>query len=107
MHTIAAKRPFVLEAFCSRLLKKKYTLNGVVKNAIAEALQKKAGLSAGYRRYQQSYEMLINIYGSFGIDGHEAETAFDAIELTMNKNVIADDPLPAFSAQRDSPRHRR
>ena len=36
------------------------------------------------------------MYGSFGIDGKVAEEALDAIGLTLNKNAIADDPLPPF-----------
>lgn len=30
----------------------------------------------------------------FGIDGHVAETALDEVGITLNKNVIADDPNP-------------
>lgn len=40
--------------------------------------------------------ILADVYGSFGIDGNEAETALDKIGLTLNKNAIADDPLPPF-----------
>lgn len=31
---------------------------------------------------------------SFGIDGHVAETVLDEVGITLNKNVIADDPNP-------------
>ncbi len=40
--------------------------------------------------------ILADVYTSFGIDGHEAETAMDAIGLTLNKNAIPDDTLPRF-----------
>lgn len=40
--------------------------------------------------------MLVDIYTSFGIDGKVAETVLDEIGLTLNKNPIADDPLPPF-----------
>jgi glycine hydroxymethyltransferase len=33
---------------------------------------------------------------SFGIDGNVVEVALDKIGLTLNKNAIADDPLPPF-----------
>ena len=40
--------------------------------------------------------ILADVHGSFGIDGAAAEVALDAIGLTLNKNSIADDPLPPF-----------
>jgi glycine hydroxymethyltransferase len=40
--------------------------------------------------------ILIDIYKSFGFDGNEAEKALDKAGLTVNKNVIPDDPLPPF-----------
>ncbi len=40
--------------------------------------------------------ILVDIYSSFGIDGKVAEIALDKIGLTMNANVIPDDPLPPF-----------
>ncbi len=40
--------------------------------------------------------ILADVYGSFGIDGNIAETTLDKIGLTLNKNAIADDPLPPF-----------
>ena len=36
------------------------------------------------------------MYKSFGIDGGVAELALDKIGLTLNKNAVADDPLPPF-----------
>jgi glycine hydroxymethyltransferase len=36
------------------------------------------------------------VYSSFGLDGKVVEEALDKIGLTLNKNAIADDPLPPF-----------
>lgn len=40
--------------------------------------------------------ILIDVYKSFGIDGKVAETALEAVGLTVNANVVPDDPLPPF-----------
>ncbi len=40
--------------------------------------------------------ILIDIQKSFGISGGVAEAALDKIGLTVNKNVIPDDPRPPF-----------
>lgn len=40
--------------------------------------------------------ILANVHESFGIDGKVAEEALDAIGLTLNKNAVANDPLPPF-----------
>jgi glycine hydroxymethyltransferase len=40
--------------------------------------------------------MLTDVYGSFGVDGAVVEKALDKIGLTLNKNAIANDPLPPF-----------
>lgn len=40
--------------------------------------------------------ILADVYSSFGIDGSVAEEALDKIGLTLNKNAIADDPLPPY-----------
>jgi glycine hydroxymethyltransferase len=36
--------------------------------------------------------ILADVYGSLGITGQEAETVLDAVGITLNKNMIADDP---------------
>lgn len=36
--------------------------------------------------------MMIDCVTSWGITGHEAETLFDRVGITLNKNMIADDP---------------
>ncbi len=40
--------------------------------------------------------MVIDVQTSLGISGKEAEGVLDRIGLTVNKNVIPDDPRPAF-----------
>ncbi|MCA9349206.1 serine hydroxymethyltransferase [Candidatus Saccharibacteria bacterium] len=43
-----------------------------------------------------NHMMLIDMLGSRGIDGAEAETALEAIGITSNKNAIPDDTNPPF-----------
>lgn len=43
-----------------------------------------------------NHMVLVDVHTSFGIHGGEAEEALDKIGLTLNKNVIPDDPLPPF-----------
>ena len=40
--------------------------------------------------------ILADVKKSFDIDGKEAEEALDIIGLSLNKNAVADDPLPPF-----------
>jgi glycine hydroxymethyltransferase len=40
--------------------------------------------------------ILADVYQSLGLDGKVAEEALDKIGLTLNKNSVADDPLPPF-----------
>ncbi len=40
--------------------------------------------------------ILADVYKSFGISGKEVEIALDKIGLTLNANVVPDDPLPPF-----------
>lgn len=43
-----------------------------------------------------NHMVLADVQASFGIHGGEAEAVLDRIGLTLNKNVIPDDPLPPF-----------
>lgn len=36
--------------------------------------------------------ILADVYGSLGVTGQEAETVLDSVGITLNKNMIADDP---------------
>ena len=42
--------------------------------------------------------MLIDTMGSFGKTGQEMQEGLEAVGITLNKNVIPDDPLPPFKA---------
>ncbi|MCU0667283.1 MAG: serine hydroxymethyltransferase [Patescibacteria group bacterium] len=43
-----------------------------------------------------NHMMVLDVYKSLKINGLEAEIALDSAGLTVNKNVIPDDPLPPF-----------
>lgn len=43
-----------------------------------------------------NHMMVADVQSSFGLDGSIAEKTLDRIGLTLNKNVIPDDPLPPF-----------
>lgn len=93
MHVIAAKAVCFGEALQPEF---KTYAKQVVTNAAALA----DGLKA--RDFQlitggtSNHLILADVYKSFDIDGNVAETALDAIGLTLNKNAVADDPLPPF-----------
>jgi glycine hydroxymethyltransferase len=40
--------------------------------------------------------LLADVYGSLGITGKEAETVLDEVGITLNKNMIADEPRTAM-----------
>lgn len=93
MHVIAAKAVAFGEALQPSF--KQYAAQ-IVKNAaaLADALK-----SHGFQLVTggtSNHLILADVYKSFGIDGNVAETALDAIGLTLNKNAVADDPLPPF-----------
>jgi glycine hydroxymethyltransferase len=43
-----------------------------------------------------NHMIVADVKTSFDLDGNEVETVLDKIGLTLNKNVIPDDPLPPF-----------
>ncbi|HET6924900.1 MAG TPA: serine hydroxymethyltransferase, partial [Candidatus Saccharimonadales bacterium] len=92
-HIIAAKAVAFGEALKPDF--KQYAQQ-IVKNAaaLADALQ-----ARGFKLITggtSNHLILADVYGSFGIDGKVVEEALDKIGLTLNKNAIADDPLPPF-----------
>ena len=93
MHTIAAKAVAFGEALQPEF--KQYAQQ-VVKNAavLADELQK-GGLKliAGGT---SNHLILADVYGSFGIDGKEAQERLERIGITANANSIPDDTLPPF-----------
>ena len=40
--------------------------------------------------------LLADVYGSLGVTGQEAETVLDEVGITLNKNMIADEPRTAM-----------
>jgi glycine hydroxymethyltransferase len=93
MHIIAAKAVACGEAgtedyqqYCLRILKNAKRL--------ADELMKR-----GFKLITNGTDnhlILADVKSSFDIDGGEAEEILDKIRLTLNKNVIPDDPLPPY-----------
>lgn len=93
MHVVAAKAVCFGEALQPEF---KTYAQQIVKNAarLADELTKRGfKLMTGGT---SNHLILCDVHRSFGIDGNVAETALDKIGLTLNKNAIADDPLPPF-----------
>lgn len=93
MHVIAAKAVSFYEALQPEF--KTYVAQ-VVANAKVLAVEL---MQRGFKLVTNGTDnhlILADVKASFGIDGKEAEEALDAIGLTLNKNVIPDDPLPPF-----------
>lgn len=92
-HIIAAKAVAFGEALKPEF--KDYAAQ-IVKNAarLADELQARGFqlLTGG----TSNHLILADVYKSFGIDGEVAEKALDKVGLTLNKNSVADDPLPPF-----------
>ena len=93
MHIIAAKAVAFKEALDPSF---KLYANQIIRNAkrLSEELMKRDFklISNG----TDNHLMLSDVNSSFGIDGAIAEAAIDKIGLTLNKNSIANDPLPPF-----------
>lgn len=93
MHTIAAKAVAFGEALQPEF---KTYAKQVVKNAAVLAAELMAHGFTLIGGGTSNHLILADVHGSFGIDGKEAEQALDKIGLNLNKNAIADDPLPPF-----------
>lgn len=93
MHTVAAKAVAFGEALKPEF---KTYAEQILKNAsrLADELKKRGFvLIAGGTK---NHLILADVNESFGIDGKVAEEALDKIGLNLNKNSVADDPLPPF-----------
>lgn len=92
-HIIAAKAVAFGEALKPEF---KAYVKQIVKNAsaLAAAMQEQnfSLITGG----TSNHLILSDVKKSFGIDGKVAEEALDKIGLTLNKNMIADDPLPPY-----------
>ena len=93
MHQIAAKAVAFAEALTPDF--KEYTKQ-IIKNAKA---MEKVFLNHDSRLLTggtDNHLLLLDVYSSFDITGQEAETILDAIGITVNKNMIADEPRSAL-----------
>ncbi len=93
MHSIAAKAVAFDEALQPEF--KDYAVQVVVnaKTLAQELLKRDFQLVTGGT---SNHLILADVYESFGVDGKVAEIALDKIGLTLNANVVPDDPLPPF-----------
>ena len=93
MHSIAAKAVAFGEALKPEF---KVYARQVVSNAVAlaDAMQERGFklLTGG----TSNHLILADVHSSFGLDGKIVEEALDKINLTLNKNAIANDTLPPF-----------
>ncbi len=93
MHIIAGKAVAFGEALTPAF--KIYTTQ-ILKNAKAmEEIFKREGirlLCGG----TDNHLLLADVYGSLGVTGQEAETVLDEVGITLNKNMIADEPRTAL-----------
>lgn len=93
MHTIAAKAVAFGEAatpdfrvYCQQILKNAKRLGDEM-------------MKRGFKLVTNGTDnhlILADVKTSFDLDGGEVEEVLDKIGLTLNKNVIPDDPLPPF-----------
>lgn len=68
----------------------------ILKNAKA---MEKVFIDAGVRLLcggTDNHLLLADVYGSLGVTGKEAEVVLDEVGITLNKNMIADDPRTAL-----------
>ncbi len=93
MHIIAAKAVAFREAMQPEF--KVYAAQ-ILKNAkaLADELQTRGFhlITGG----TDNHLILADVYTGFGLDGKVVEEVLDKIGLTLNKNAVADDPLPPF-----------
>jgi glycine hydroxymethyltransferase len=93
MHVIAAKAVAYGEALRPEF---RVYAQQVVDNAKALS---EAMLAKGFSLVTggtDNHLILADVHKAFGVDGKIAEEALDAINLTLNKNAVPDDPLPPF-----------
>jgi len=92
-HIIAAKAVAFGEALRPEF---KAYASQIVKNAavLADELKKRGFVlvTGG----TSNHLILADVYQSFELDGNVVETVLDKIGLTLNKNAVANDPLPPF-----------
>lgn len=68
----------------------------ILKNAkVLEQELKKYGFKLMFGG-TDNHMVLVDVFGSKGVTGKEAETALDKVGITLNKNMIPDDPRSPF-----------
>jgi glycine hydroxymethyltransferase len=93
MNNIAAKAVAFGEALQPSF--RKYTQQ-ILKNAkVLEGELKKYGFKIVFGK-TENHMLLVDVFGSKGLTGKKLEGALDSIGLTVNKNVIPDDPRSPF-----------
>ncbi len=92
-HTIAAKAVAFGEALKPSF---KVYAKQIVKNAdtLANAMRAEGFVLIGGGT--SNHLILADVHKSFNLDGKVVEETLDKIGLTLNKNAVADDPLPPF-----------
>jgi glycine hydroxymethyltransferase len=93
MHIIAAKAVAFGEALTPAF--KTYT-EQILKNAKAMELVFKTASIRLLGGGTDNHLLLADVYSSLGITGQEAETVLDEVGITLNKNMIADEPRTAL-----------
>lgn len=93
MHVIAAKAVAFGEALQPEF--KTYAAQ-ILKNAKALADEMKKHGFQLVTGGTDNHLILADVYKGFGLDGKIVEEVLDKIGLTLNKNAVADDPLPPF-----------
>jgi len=89
MHHVAAKAVCFGEALNPKF--KKYAAQ-IIKNARAMAEVFKKNNIRLIGGGTDNHLILADVYSSLGVGGQDAETALDEVGITLNKNMIADDP---------------
>ena len=93
MHTIAAKAVAFGEALQPEF--KDYAQQ-VIKNAAVLAAELQKGGLKLITGGTSNHLILADVYGSFGIDGKEAQERLERAGITTNANSIPNDPLPPY-----------
>lgn len=93
MHTIAAKAVAFGEALHPEF---KTYAKQIVKNADVLADELKQGGLKLVTGGTSNHLVLADVYGSFGINGKEAQERLEACGITANANTIPNDTLPPF-----------
>lgn len=93
MHIIAAKAVAFKEALNPSF--KDYAAQ-IIKNAKAMEVVFKDESIRLLCGGTDNHMLVADVFGSLGVTGQEAETVLDAVGITLNKNMIADEPRTAL-----------